>query len=513
MRDAVLARGSESVVVASLTRAAAREIASRDLPLPKHRVGTLHALCFHALGCPTLVERHLDLWADRHPEYRLSGGSQDLDEAVGSDTHDQATPGDRLREQMDLYRHRETPRELWPASVAAFATAWQEWLDETGFLDFTGLLEQALARVPSIEAEVLIGDECQDWSRLEARLFRDLWGQHAETVILAADPDQSIYAWRGADPRIFLDYPIPQDQERLLRQSYRVSRAVHDLALRVIGEVHDRAPVDYLPRDEEGEVARSGATWRYPEPLLPLLEEAAAGGETVMVLATCSFFLSPLLACLRRHALPFANPYRLRRGDWNPVRLGDAKRTTAADRVLAFLRMDSSVWGAEAREWTVHDLERWVPALKAEGLLTRGVKERLKAGDFHLHRDFGSLFEGGLDSEHAGKALDGDLAWFRAHLLDKHARALRYVLEIAERRGAKLLRDPPRIVPGTVHSVKGGEAGTVILFPDLSREAARAAMLPGGRDAQQRVAYVAVTRARRRVVLCQPASPFSLRVA
>src|SRR4051812_25540689 len=48
--------GPSGVVIASLTRAAAAEIAGRDTTVPDANVGTLHSHAFHALGRPKIME-------------------------------------------------------------------------------------------------------------------------------------------------------------------------------------------------------------------------------------------------------------------------------------------------------------------------------------------------------------------------------------------------------------------------------------------------------------------------
>jgi superfamily I DNA/RNA helicase len=47
--------GSDSVIVASLTKTAAKELVSRRLPIDNERVGTLHSLCYRSLGRPKLA--------------------------------------------------------------------------------------------------------------------------------------------------------------------------------------------------------------------------------------------------------------------------------------------------------------------------------------------------------------------------------------------------------------------------------------------------------------------------
>ena len=50
IRRAVERYGSNAILVTSFSRAAAHELAGRDLPVDPDRVGTLHSHCFHALG-------------------------------------------------------------------------------------------------------------------------------------------------------------------------------------------------------------------------------------------------------------------------------------------------------------------------------------------------------------------------------------------------------------------------------------------------------------------------------
>jgi superfamily I DNA/RNA helicase len=79
-------------------------------------------------------------------------------------------------------------------------------------------------------------------------------------------------------------------------------------------------------------------------------------------------------------------------------------------------------------------------------------------------------------------------------------------------RGPRTLVETPQVVVGTIHSVKGGEADVVYLFPDLSR-AGDASLNRGGadRDAVIRLFYVGMTRAKHKLYICQPESPMAIR--
>src|SRR5512143_426695 len=96
------------------------------------------------------------------------------------------------------------------------------------------------------------------------------------------------------------------------------------------------------------------------------------------------------------------------------------------------------------------------------------------------------------------------LEWWRTRVTaDVHAR-VQFPADIAARRGPRALLETPQVVVGTIHSVKGGQADVVYLFPDLS-QAGDAQYNRGGaaRDYVIRVFYVGLTRARETLYICQ----------
>ena len=73
--------------------------------------------------------------------------------------------------------------------------------------------------------------------------------------------------------------------------------------------------------------------------------------------------------------------------------------------------------------------------------------------------------------------------------------------------GVRALRETPRVIVGTIHSVKGCEADVVFLFPDLSRAADAAYQKHGpDRDSVIRLFYVDMTRAKHTLYICQQES-------
>ncbi len=101
----------------------------------------------------------------------------------------------------------------------------------------------------------------------------------------------------------------------------------------------------------------------------------------------------------------------------------------------------------------------------------------------------------------------GDVEWFRRNVRARYrTRVLDYAIHVSSRFGRSALTDPPRITIGTIHSVKGGEADVVYLFPDLSPAGIEQYRRPEGRASIIRTFFVGMTRARSELVLCGASS-------
>ncbi|MFE9635967.1 ATP-dependent helicase [Streptomyces sp. NPDC006463] len=100
-------------------------------------------------------------------------------------------------------------RPDWKAA-AAFLSEYLDVLDMQGTLDYAELLHRAVLlaeRTPSLSSayDVIYVDEYQDTDASQLRLLRALTGTGG-TLIAFGDPDQSIYAFRGADINNILDF-------------------------------------------------------------------------------------------------------------------------------------------------------------------------------------------------------------------------------------------------------------------------------------------------------------------
>ena len=499
-------QAGNTVLVCSLTRASAAEIAGRDLPISADAVGTLHAHCFHALGQPIIAEDriHLEDWNNQHPAMAMTVSATDKSKSFDEDNLDPGldqAPGDALMQEYQILRSRmQRPQPDSP--VGQFAAAWTHWKNQSGLMDFTDLIEVCLRDINAAPGapDVIYVDEAQDLDQLEMALIRK-WADSAGHMVAVGDPDQAIYIWRGADPRAFSTPHTDSSTTHVLEQSYRIPKQVHSHAVSWINRIADRKHISYNPREVDGEFKRIEATYRFPEIALHDAEHHLADGKTIMFLASCSYMLTNLIDALKRTGTPFWNPNRRSNGAWNPLQRR-ARAITAADRLLAFLSF------SETSYWTAEDIHRWTNAAKVSGVLQKGGRQAVK----NLQNDedgavsWDRMHE--LFTEEAIEAgLSGDLDWYQDQLVTSKRQGSVFPLTIARLRGPGFLSEQPQVVVGTIHSTKGAEADVVYVFPDISKAGmAEWTGAPHQQASVFRLFYVGMTRAKEKLVICNPAT-------
>lgn len=250
-----VARGADParLLVLTFSRKAAVELRDRMAA----RLGAARgpqATTFHSF-CYALVRAHqdADLFAD--PLRLLSGPEQDVtvrDLLAGQlELEKEGRPHiswpDELRaclttrgfaDEVRAVLARSRELGLGPDALAAFArrTGRPDWgaaarflaeyldvLDAQGVLDYAELVHRAvlLAERPEVSArlagayDAVFVDEYQDTDPAQVRLLHALAGNRGSTpgggggrdLIAFGDPDQSIYAFRGADVNGILDFP------------------------------------------------------------------------------------------------------------------------------------------------------------------------------------------------------------------------------------------------------------------------------------------------------------------
>ncbi|EDY54288.2 ATP-dependent DNA helicase [Streptomyces sviceus ATCC 29083] len=154
---------------------------------------------------------------------------------------------------------RRIGRPDWRAA-AAFLAEYLDVLDLQGVLDYAELVHRAvlLARRPEVaerlaaQYDAVFVDEYQDTDPAQVRLLHALAGG-GRTLVAFGDPDQSIYAFRGADVNGILDFPyaFPRADGRAAPvEVLRTSRRSGAGLLAATRLVTQRMPLTRLPAEK-----------------------------------------------------------------------------------------------------------------------------------------------------------------------------------------------------------------------------------------------------------------------
>ncbi|NNN35068.1 ATP-dependent helicase [Streptomyces sp. S3(2020)] len=154
---------------------------------------------------------------------------------------------------------RRIGRPDWRAA-AAFLAEYLDVLDLQGVLDYAELVHRAvlLAHRPEVagrlaaQYDAVFVDEYQDTDPAQVRLLHALAGG-GRNLVAFGDPDQSIYAFRGADVNGILDFPhaFPRADGRPAPvEVLRTSRRSGDALLSATRLLTQRMPLTRLPAEK-----------------------------------------------------------------------------------------------------------------------------------------------------------------------------------------------------------------------------------------------------------------------
>jgi ATP-dependent DNA helicase UvrD/PcrA len=164
----------------------------------------------------------------------------------------------------DEYRNRVA--SFYDQTVADVYDLYQRRLLASNAVDFDDMLyltveiferfPEALARWQKAFRYVLV-DEYQDTNHAQYRLLQLLAGQH-RNLFAVGDPDQSIYAFRGADIRNIMEFErdFPGTRTIALEQNYRSTNRILHGANAVIAHNRERKPKDLWSELGDGEPVR-----------------------------------------------------------------------------------------------------------------------------------------------------------------------------------------------------------------------------------------------------------------
>ena len=164
----------------------------------------------------------------------------------------------------DEYRRRVA--SFYDQTVADVYERYQKRLHASNAMDFDDLLfltVEILRRFPEARERwqkafrYVLVDEYQDTNHAQYRLLR-LLGERHRNVCAVGDPDQSIYAFRGADIRNILEFERDFGETRTvaLEQNYRSTNAILGAANGVIANNRERKEKELWSELGQGEPVR-----------------------------------------------------------------------------------------------------------------------------------------------------------------------------------------------------------------------------------------------------------------
>jgi len=215
--------------------------------------------------------------------------------------HSQISNAKNLLITPDDYKARVS--SFYDQTVADVYELYQRRLFASNAVDFDDLLMltvQVLERFPEARKRwqkafrYVLVDEYQDTNHAQYRLLQLLAGEH-RNVFAVGDPDQSIYAFRGADIRNIMEFErdFGGAKQIALEQNYRSTNAILRAANAVISENRERKPKNLWSELGEGdpirviEVEDEHAEARFvAAEIAGLVDEGFAGSEIAIFYRT-----------------------------------------------------------------------------------------------------------------------------------------------------------------------------------------------------------------------------------
>ncbi len=397
-------------------------------------------------------------------------------------------------------------------------------------------------------------DEFQDTNQIQYRLIHAL-SRTTRNLCVVGDDDQSIYRWRGADVRLIRNFrrDFPDATLIKLEQNYRSSRNIVQAALGVIQCAGDREPKELWTEAEPGELVMIRALESEREEaafvagaIRGALSRGQSGREIAVfyrvhaqsraleealrsmnlpyqIIGGMKFFeraeVKDLLSYLRFSLNPKSDTDLLRIINVPPRGIGDktverivsraAEDTTSAFEALSAVMGSDEITTAVKKKLvqfrklmldSIEQAEKLRPSELARRILEASGYEAALREDDSSEADarLGNLEElVGAISEYE-QELDGR---------DEQPTLGGYLERISLIANVDTMSDGSQVSLMTVHSAKGLEFDTVFLtgmeetiFPYKGVDQARGDT-EEDLDEERRLAYVAITRARRRLVI------------
>jgi len=292
-------------------RQRAEEMVDRDIGEGWYR--TTHASCFRLLELSkddVVGDDDMAAFCDAYGWPYSSAGDTDFSEDspwVSMSSGD----GERTELLLSIYSYARnlgiSPRRAWrrqsqsadadvtEADVRQFITEYEEYKSANGLYDFDDMLEAVIEQELAPPVEVLIEDEFQDKTPLQAEVY-NTWASQIPTVYVAGDPYQSIYSYSGTNPELMRTAYEGADRSVLLGTSYRLGESVVGPARKVLRRGGHEMP----EIDAAGDTTAQRIPWNEYVAMLP-----ETVGEESGHLVRANYLSSAIAAQLSASGIPF----------------------------------------------------------------------------------------------------------------------------------------------------------------------------------------------------------------
>jgi len=259
-----------NILGVTFTNKAAQEMKSRVGRLVQQDVwvSTFHSTCMRILrmdGPAIGVDRNFSVYDDSDQKALIRECLKELN-FNEKDVHPKGVR-ERIQRSKDLlmtpYQYAEKAADLYDESVAKVFHLYEDKLARLKALDFGDLILKAVSlfdRKPEVltawqqRFQHILIDEYQDTNHAQYRLVKLLAGAQRQITVVG-DPDQSIYAWRGADIHNILSFENDYPECGIIRmeQNYRSTPVVLEAANQLIKNNQMRKPKELWTEKKGGE--------------------------------------------------------------------------------------------------------------------------------------------------------------------------------------------------------------------------------------------------------------------
>ena len=437
----------------------------------KQHVGTIHSICNRLIGHPKKMEPEdykVFIELNNYGKYfKIPGKSKaDAEESVYS--------GDLF----DLYswlRNTCIPLDQWkkypglknikmPSSkVPEFFQKYEEYKKQIGKIDYSDMLQIVIDEQIPIDTPILMVDEFQDFTAQMYRIF-EMWIPSCDFVLVAADPNQSIYEFWGGNA----DYYYNFDAVEIIRpETFRLTEQIKNFSHIILKYAGMTAPEIKARKADYNSIHNV----RY-DVQLPVYDEE-------FHLIRCNYQAQAIALSLAKDSKVFRGLCGWKNEEIdaaNAIILIRQGKAISFDQMKAILNMfPAKMLGITGSKTDfINNLEKsYTPQLQTgTGILNEKILDILNSGD-------------------TTKRMLRDSVLFKAKINGIKKRTELITSKEVKRRAVL-----------TIHGAKGLEATAVFLHTAITPRIQKALLIPGKESkAEARVWYVGATRAKKVIYL------------